>query len=107
MKRLTRKRLRERFGASKAMRQSLAAIARKHKGGSSRNQRDRIVEGLKVHGALTTIEMRRELDVMSPAPRILELRRMGKPIKTEWVSQATESGRKHRVGLYVWGVGTP
>lgn len=105
MKRHTRKGLRERLRATKEVADSLAGIARKHKGGSARSQRDRIMEGLKAHGALATIDMRRDLDVMSPAPRILELRRDGQPIQTEWVTQATDSGKLHRVGLYVLGVG--
>ena len=97
--------LRERLRASKEMVESLASIARKHKGGSARSHRHQIMERLKAQGVLTTIDMRRELDVMSPAPSILELRRNGEPIQTEWVKQAMDSGKLHRVGLYVLGVG--
>ena len=81
--------------------ESLSEIARRVRGNSAMNQRERIMEGLKTHGALTTIEMRRYLDVMSPASRILELKRVGNPIEKKWVNQATDCGKMHRVGLYV------
>lgn len=86
---------------SQATAESLASIARNHFGNSAQNQRERILEALRTHGAITTIEMRKHLDVMSPAPRIMELRRMGKRIATHWVRQATDGGKVHRVALYV------
>ncbi len=91
----------ERGTPSCATIESLASIARDHRGNSAQNQRERILEALRTHGAITTIEMRKHLDVMSPAPRIMELRRMGKKITTHWVKQATDSGKVHRVALYV------
>ncbi|MEN9902547.1 MAG: hypothetical protein RL651_1211 [Pseudomonadota bacterium] len=86
---------------SHATAESLTSIARNHRGNSAQNQRERILDALRTHGAITTIEMRKYLDVMSPAPRIMELRRMGKRITTHWVKQATDSGKAHRVALYV------
>lgn len=84
---------------------SLSKTALRYRGNSAQNQRDRIMEGLNNHGALTTIEMRRHLDVMSPASRILELKKAGEPIEMKWVNQATDCGKMHRVGLYVLEVG--
>lgn len=79
----------------------LTQIYRDNRANSSRSQRERLTEALCRMGAVTTIEARKYLDVMSPAPRIMELRRAGRPIKTLWVNQATDSGKMHRVGLYV------
>lgn len=93
--------LMERPTLSEALAESLAGIAAKHKGGSAQNQRDRIMETLMTVGAVSTIEIRKHLDVLAPAPRILELRRIGKRIATHWVRQATDCGKVHRVGLYV------
>ena len=93
--------LMEREPISCAIAESLSEIARRVRGNSAMNQRERIMEGLKNHGALTTIEMRRHLDVMSPASRILELKRAGNPIEMKWVNQATDCGKMHRVALYV------
>jgi len=84
-----------------AITESFAEITHKYRGNSARCQRDRIMQALRLYGSVTTIEMRKHLDVMSPAPRILELRHTGKPIVTKWVRQATDSGKIHRVGLYV------
>lgn len=91
----------EREPISYATVESLTELARRQRGNSAKNQRDRIMEGLKTHRALTTIDMRRYLDVMSPASRILELKRAGESIEKKWVNQATDCGKIHRVGLYV------
>ena len=44
-------------------------------------QRDRLLEALQ-DGPLSTVEIREELDILSPAPRIRELRQDGYPIAT-------------------------
>lgn len=93
--------LMEREPISYDIAESLSEIARRVRGNSAMNQRERIMEGLKTHGALTTIEIRRCLDVMSPASRILELKRAGNPIEMKWVNQSTDCGEVHSVGLYV------
>lgn len=49
----------------------------------------------------TTIQLRRDGDILAPAARILELRRRGFDILTQWVQQATDCGKLHRVALYV------
>ena len=52
--------------------------------------------------SLTTIEARRELDIMMPAARVFELRAMGHDIATVWTQGVTECGRKHRIVRYVF-----
>jgi Helix-turn-helix domain len=52
--------------------------------------------------AVSTFEAMRYLDIYDPRPRVHELRhRLGYKIKTVWQTVITESGQKHRVGLYV------
>jgi hypothetical protein len=52
-------------------------------------------------GPITTLYARRELDVMHPGGRIMELRRNGHRIDTVWTEEATDCGKVHRVALYV------
>ena len=56
---------------------------------STNNQRLKLLDYLQEHGSITTAEARDNLDVMSPAPRIMELRRIGILINTvsdQWIS---------------------
>ncbi len=50
---------------------------------------------------MTTLDARRDLDVLHPAMRILELRQLGYDIRTVWVQQPTACGKLHRVGKYL------
>ena len=52
-------------------------------------------------GPKSTLQLRRDGDILAPAARILELKRRGFEIITQWVHQATEGGKLHRVALYV------
>ena len=74
----------------------------KHNDNSANSQRTRLVEHLQEHGSITTIEARRDLDIMMPAARIFELRKLGYKIDTIWTNATTEQGKKHRVARYVW-----
>ena len=66
-------------------------------------QRKRLIDWFRVHGMIDTITARRELDILGVAPRVHELRhRYGHNIDLVWVQQATDCGRLHRVGLYVY-----
>lgn len=67
---------------------------------STEAQRQRLLAALR-RRPVTTIEARRDLDIMAPAPRIFELRQRGFQIVTIWAHQATDCGREHRVALYV------
>ena len=66
------------------------------------DQRTRLLARLKERGSVSTIEARKELDILAPAPRILELRRDGHNIPLFWQIEETQPGQKHRVGLYVY-----
>jgi hypothetical protein len=71
-------------------------------------QRSRILTSLmqlKAKG-LTTIEMREELDVMSPAPRVLELREEGHQIETVWTISENAQAHSHRNARYVFVANT-
>ena len=52
-------------------------------------------------GPKSTIQLRRDGDILAPAARVLELKRRGFDILTQWVQQATDCGTLHRVALYV------
>ncbi len=52
-------------------------------------------------GGKTTIELRRDGDILAPAARILELRRRGFDIQTFRVHRETDNGKLHNVALYV------
>jgi len=68
---------------------------------STASQRVALLEHLKKHGSITTLQARQVLGVMSPAPRIKELREAGHSIITERVLDADSTGRKHQQGLYI------
>jgi hypothetical protein len=64
------------------------------------HQRARLLEAMRVHAGVTTLEAMRFLDIVDPRARIVELRKEGYRIKTSWVHQRSECGRPHSVGLY-------
>jgi Helix-turn-helix domain len=69
-------------------------------GSDSAAQRLRALDLLRT-GPKSTIQLRRDGDILAPAARIMELKRRGFDILTHWVQQATECGELHRVALYV------
>jgi Helix-turn-helix domain len=80
---------------------ALEAIATKFSGENSFSQRSRLLEALS-RFSVSTYEAMRYLDIYDPRPRIHELRhQFGYAIKTLWQTVVTESGEKHRIGLYV------
>jgi len=62
-------------------------------------QRARLIDLLKI-APRTTTELRNQHSIMSPAPRVLELRKQGYNIVLEWVVQYDTAGVKHRAGRY-------
>lgn len=68
---------------------------------STHNQRLKILDWLFEKGSLTTSEAREYLDIMSPAPRIFELRKAGYLIVTIRDKWTSGFGIKHPVGRYV------
>ena len=69
---------------------------------SAARQRARLKAYLRLHGSVSTLEARRELDIMHPAGRVLELRQAGCEIRTVWVSATTSEGHRHRIARYLW-----
>lgn len=72
-----------------------------HKDNSAHSQRMRLLEAFESSDSVTTIEARRDLDILMPAARVFELRARGYDIATIWTDGLTECGRKHRVARYV------
>ena len=69
-------------------------------GNAAAAQRLRALDLLR-SGPKSTIQLRRDADILMPAARILELKRRGFDILTHWVQEATDCGKLHRVALYV------
>lgn len=68
---------------------------------SAEAQRKRLIDALRC-GPITTIEARRNLDILMPAARIHELKhRHGLDIQTIRVRQETDCGKLHSVAQYV------
>ena len=67
---------------------------------STNNQRAKLLDYLQEHGSITTTQAREDLDIMSPAPRIMELRAQGYLITMQWETWVSEFGIKHRIGRY-------
>lgn len=67
---------------------------------TAKTQRIRLLAALRDR-ALTTLDARKQLDILHPAMRVLELREQGFDIKTVWTQQATEAGAMHRIAQYV------
>ena len=78
----------------------LESIRDKLKGTASHSQAARLLEALSRY-SITTFEAMRYLDVYYCPARIMELRRQGYNIITHWQTVITESGERHRVGLYL------
>ena len=69
------------------------------KGSDSASQCSRLLLALE-RSTITTFEAMRFLDVYHVPARVLQLRRRGHNIVTHWRTVETESGERHRVGMY-------
>ncbi len=68
---------------------------------SASAQRNRLLEALS-RRPISTIEARRDLDILHPAGRVKELRHNeGHQILTAWSYEPTDCGKLHRVARYV------
>lgn len=66
---------------------------------NSASQRQRLLEWLRT-SPITTLQARKELDIMHPSQRVLELKAFGHNIVTHW--ETVDTGKaKHRVDCYV------
>ena len=69
---------------------------------STNNQRAKLLDYLQEHGSITTAEARDNLDVMSPAPRIMELKALGYLINTVADNWISDHGINHKgIARYV------
>ncbi len=69
---------------------------------STNNQQAKLLDYLIEHGSITTAQARKELDVMSPAPRIMELKALGYLIVTVCDNWISDHGINHRgIARYV------
>ncbi|MEE2731090.1 MAG: helix-turn-helix domain-containing protein [Pseudomonadota bacterium] len=67
-------------------------------------QRQRLLTALRKAGAagINTIQARRDLNILAPAPRVHELRHLyGYNIQTIWTTETTPEGYPHRVARYI------
>ena len=71
---------------------------------SAHSQRMRSLKKLR-ESDVTTIEARRDLDILMPAARVFELRAIGHDIATVWTSAPTDCGRTHRIARYILAAG--
>lgn len=65
-------------------------------------QRLRLLQHLQIYGRIATTEARERYGIMSPAARVMELRRAGFPIETAWRRVRDSAGVEHRQGDYIW-----
>jgi hypothetical protein len=68
---------------------------------SSSSQRNAIMNHFHEYGVLRTLYAREEMGIMSPAARVLELRKQGHNIVTHWTITIDKAGTKHREAKYV------
>ncbi|HPU52926.1 MAG TPA: helix-turn-helix domain-containing protein [Burkholderiaceae bacterium] len=96
---MARKRKRTRGGGSpESVKKQPISGAHSHSNAAAA-QRARLLDALRCK-PVSTIDARRELDILHPAGRVLELRRKGVPILTYWVTEPTDCGKSHRVARY-------
>ena len=72
-----------------------------HTDNSAFSQRMRILDWFLDKPSLTTEQARRELDIMHPAARIMELRAIGYNILSFWEIVPTASGKTRKIAKYV------
>jgi hypothetical protein len=82
----------------------LESILREFAGTESTMQCTRLAAALG-RFAITSFEAMRFLDIYHVPARILQLRKQGYEIVTHWRTIETETGAKHRVGLYALQTG--
>ncbi len=86
---------------SQIKRKHFTMLLNRHAGNDVSIQHTRLYLALKF-APVTTVEARKYLDVIAPAPRIKEMRESGINIKTLLVNVETDAGIiHHRVGMYV------
>lgn len=87
--------------AGEAKPEKLNEIREKYSGNAKVDQRSRLLSALQLF-PVSTFEARKYLDVMHPAGRVQELRACGWLIDTLWLTEVSDVGKPHRIGLYVF-----
>jgi hypothetical protein len=87
--------------AGEAKIKRLTEIREQFSGSDLVDQRSRVLLALRDF-PVSTYEARKYLDVMHIAGRVMELREFGWQIETLWSYEFSDSGKKHRIGLYVY-----
>lgn len=64
-------------------------------------QRARLIKHFIANYRLTTMEGR-DMGIMHPGGRVMELRRQGYLIDTHWANETDSNGVVHRVGMYLY-----
>lgn len=64
-------------------------------------QRARILKTFAIKPRLSTFELR-DMGIMHPAGRVMELRRQGYRIELHWIYEPDANGVDHRLGQYVF-----
>jgi hypothetical protein len=82
---------------------SAAGTASSHKftGNTAAEQRARVLHYLQTNRSISTLEARHVIDVMHPAARVMELRKLGSDIQTVWAHETNPEGYVHRIARYV------
>ena len=64
------------------------------------NQCQRVLDYIEKHGGITSYQAQKHISVARLASRISELRKLGYPIVTEWVTGVNKYGEKYRAKRY-------
>ncbi|MEO6278526.1 helix-turn-helix domain-containing protein [Roseateles sp.] len=79
---------------------ALHAIRDRHRGDTSATGAARLLDAMQTLAHVTTFEASRYLDLYDPRARKLNLVQQGHRVLTTWSTVQTESGERHRVGVY-------
>ncbi|CAH13272.1 TPA: helix-turn-helix domain-containing protein [Legionella pneumophila] len=71
-------------------------------GNSASSQRARLLKFFELTPRISTMEAREMLGILHPGGRIMELRKKGYRIDTNWIEVSDANGVMHRIGLYVY-----
>jgi len=68
---------------------------------SAKHQCQKLLKWLKAYSSITTFEGREQLNIPHVAGRIQDLRRQNHEIRTEWTTEYSGGGSRHRIARYI------
>ena|SRR5665647_1574707 len=68
---------------------------------STKHQCQKLLRWLKAYSSITTFEGREQLNIPHVAGRIQGLRKQGCEIRTEWTTEYSAGGSRHRIARYI------